>query len=196
MGDPLSPALCIATLAWREHFWFADLDPELQKRCTFTRYMDDVYLLANTHSWADGSWDSLLSDYEQHCYSSCLKVERTPDDTFLESVVHVSPTDVQLGYYNKNQTQVDSSKLQVFLRHQNAHSFIAPAHKASGVIGAFIRIQRNSTDPFLMHGLCTKTRELINLGYRPKFIGRTLKYVHTKLSNDELLTLADTLLHG
>ena len=73
---------------------------------------------------------------------------------------------------------------------------VAPTHKASGVIGAFIRIHRNSTAPHLMHGLCTKTRELINLGYPPKFIGRNLKYVHTKLLDEELLTLADALLHG
>ena len=47
MGDPMSPAICIATCAHIEMKWFDAIPNEIKPHVRFTRYLDDIYMVAN-----------------------------------------------------------------------------------------------------------------------------------------------------
>ena len=100
MGDPMSPAICIATCAHIEMKWFDALPHEIKPHVRFTRYLDDIYMVANVSGIQD--YDGFLSDFTQRCYPSCLVLERTPDDEYLECKIKVTTQGNQLHNYHWN----------------------------------------------------------------------------------------------
>ena len=101
MGDPLSPAICIGTCAHLEAKWFDGLPSDWQTQVRFTRYLDDIFMVANG---AAIDIKQLEEDFTGKCYPTCLKLEDTEHDRYLECKTHVVGPAVEIQHWNKNHT--------------------------------------------------------------------------------------------
>ena len=117
MGDPLSPAICIGTCAHLEMNWFDNLPLETQSQVRFTRYLDDIFMVANCNAIPD--YDNFLESFTKHCYPSCLELEETSHDEYLECKVHAKQGSVNTKHWNKNHTHLHNTGTQYYYKHQH-----------------------------------------------------------------------------
>jgi len=74
MGDPTSPGMTEATLAWMEHQWLAKLPLEVKRNFAGKRYMDDILCLyADNRTWE--SKEFIANIERSDCYSNPLRLE-------------------------------------------------------------------------------------------------------------------------
>ena len=94
------------------------------------------------------------------CYDQSLELEETDTDRYLECLIHNSGTKIDIQHFNKNHDSIQGSGLQEFYVHQHAHSFNGPTHKWGAMIGTFLRMHGNCTDPTLLYGRVLAKRVL------------------------------------
>ena len=51
MGDSLSPAIAVGTLAYMEMEWMSQLDPSIKQRFRAGRFMDDILMVYQKNGW-------------------------------------------------------------------------------------------------------------------------------------------------
>ena len=179
MGDPLSPAICIATCAYVEMTWFNSLPPETQKQVRFTRYLDDIYMVANKTGIP--RYNELIKDFLSNCYPSCLELEETPNDEYLECKIHVEKHQLHLQHWNKNHEYIVATGQQYYLKQQHYHSYTTDHCKRGALIGTWTRMRDNCNTNVCLHTAIQQKRlELHTLGYPRKYVNKTLKYMHGK----------------
>ena len=185
MGDPMSPAICIATCAHIEMKWFDTLPNDIKPHVRFTRYLDDIYMIANVNGIQD--YDGFLTEFTHHCYPSCLVLKETPDDEYLECKTKITARGNQLQscHWNKNHEHILSMKSQYFHKHQHFHSYTTNHSKRGALIGTWTRMKDNTMDDYdLQTCIREKILELNTLSYPYKYVQHTLKYMHKKTGND------------
>ena len=101
MGDPLSPAICIGTCAYIEMKWFDNLPNGIKTHARFTRYLDDIHMIANKGKIANYD-DFIKLDFEKGCYPTGLVLEETKDDEYLECKTIVGGKKIKIKHWNKN----------------------------------------------------------------------------------------------
>ena len=121
-------------------------------------------------------------DFESQCYPSCLTLEKTQADTFLETEVSVTNNQIIISHYNKNKEHLQKTGLQRYYKQQNYLSYTPRRTKSGTLIGLWTRMQSNSSnDTVLNHALSDKLHELQHtLSYPTHFISQTLLYMHSK----------------
>ena len=62
MGDPLSPAICMAVLAHQENKWMSKQPEETISRIKACRFMDDIYMVMDASG--DFDHDSVFQDFD------------------------------------------------------------------------------------------------------------------------------------
>ena len=193
MGDPLSPAICIATCAHMEMRWYDNLPKEIQEQVRFTRYLDDIFMIANRK--AIGDFESFITKFTNECYPACLILEETNDDEYLECKTKISSSgnEVQIAHWNKNYAHMMGGDGQYFYKHQHFDSYTTNHSKRGALIGTWTRMQDNSnSDEGLEQSVREKTFELQSLGYPDRYITNTLKYMFNKTHKDVwMCTCAD-----
>jgi hypothetical protein len=124
----------------------------------------------------------LIQDFESQCYPSCLTLEKTQADTFLETEVSVTNNQIIISHYNKNKAHLQKTGLQRYYKQQNFLSYTPRRTKSGTLIGLWTRMQSNSSnDTVLNHAVSDKLHELQHtLSYPTHFISQTLLYMHSK----------------
>ena len=172
MGDPLGPAICIGTCAHLEMEWFDNLPIETQSQVRFTRYLDDIFMVANRN--AIPSYDKFLEDYTKQCYPPCLELGDQSDDEYLECKVHTKGNSLGATHWNKNYEHMCKTGRQYFYKHQHFWSYTTNHCKRGTLIGTWTRMKNNTTNnATLSAAIKEKVQELKTLGYPRKYIDNT-----------------------
>jgi hypothetical protein len=184
MGDPLSPAICIGTLAVFEKRWFDGLPECKRKHVRFTRYIDDIFMLANEKGL--DNLEDFMKHFEKKCYPNSLCLERTPAEYFLECEVGIDlDNNLTIQHWNKNQESIETTGKQKYLKHQHFGSYTPTQTKKGALIGTWTRMEYNTNQDILLeHSIRGKMEELKLLHYPLKHVLRTLANMHTKLGRD------------
>ena len=148
MGDPLSPAICIGTCAYMEMEWFDNLPPKIKTCTRFTRYLDDIYMIADKNKIEN--FDNFLIDFTKGCYPSCLELKETKNDEYLECKTIIDGNSIKMKHWNKNLTHLRSCGKQYYFKHQKFHSYTMDHNKRGAMIGTWTRMADNSNDDTLL----------------------------------------------
>ena len=68
--------------------WFDSLPEIVKPHIRFTRYLDDIFMVANTSNIEN--YDDIISDFVTNCYPKCLELEETKEDEYLECKIVVN----------------------------------------------------------------------------------------------------------
>jgi hypothetical protein len=158
MGDPLSPAICIATCTYFENKWFNTLSKTEKENIFFCRYMDDIHMV--TDSATIPSLENVAKDFETKCYPNSLVLESTDAAIFLECTLATDPSTnrILLSHNNKNHTHITSFGKQRYYKQQDYKSYTSHRVQRGTLIGLWTRMMHNSNDDSLLH---TKINERI-----------------------------------
>ena len=190
-GDSLPPAMCIGTLAWYETHWMGKLTPEEKSNIKITRYLDDVFFVANSNM---EHYKRIIESYRKNCYPRDLTLEgEEGENNFLETTIINTTTNIECRHRNKNANM----EVQEFYRGKHAWSYNEERHKMGAMIGTFTRIKRNSSkDDLALISIQEKIGELQTLNYTTRQCERALKYLANKHNTDPLWHLCLTELCG
>ena len=183
MGDPLSPAICIATCAYVEMTWFDSLPAEVKPHARFTRYLDDIYMVANKTGIPN--YEDFIQDFISKCYPACLELEETPNDKYLECKTDVQGNRINVQHWNKNHTHIMETGRQHYFKQQHFHSYTTDHCKRGALIGTWTRMNENTnTKDGLRLAINQKSLELDILQYPHRYVKKTLRYMHDKTQNE------------
>ena len=140
MGDPLSPAICIATCAYFENKWFNTLSKTEKENIFFCRYMDDTHMV--TDSATIPSLENVAKDFETKCYPNSLVLESTDAAIFLECILATDPSTnrILLSHNNKNHTHITSFGKQRYYKQQDYKSYTPHRVQRGTLIGLWTRM--------------------------------------------------------
>ena len=178
MGDPLSPAMCIATCAMHEMDWMATLPEKMKERVNFDRYLDDIFLITN--GLTPKELVDLEKNFEANCYPKCLVLEKTGADEFLEMKVMVDKDGIQIRHWNKNADHIAEHGTQRYFKHQHNDSYSCPRAKRGALVGTWTRVMDNTNVDDLKKILDEKVTELQGLNYSLGTIKKSLCHMQRK----------------
>ena len=138
MGDPLSPAICIATCAMFEMSWFDKLTIENKEHLHIKRYLDDIYMVADKNKIPTIA--EITRSISEDCYPKCLELESTPDDEYLECKVFTDHSSIYIQHWNKNHDHIKSHGTQKHYKHQHYDSYTTAHTKRGALIGTWTRM--------------------------------------------------------
>ena len=187
MGDPMSPALCIGSCAYLEMKWFESLPANIQPHVKFTRYLDDIFMIANIgqNGIPESDFLALKKEFTENCYPPCLELEETPHDEYLECKVQTEGNVITTRHWNKNLTHMIATGKQHYYKHQHFGSHTTNHSKRGALIGTWTRMSDNTNTTEGLHmAICEKMFELNELKYPKKYVLKTLKYMHNKTKEE------------
>ena len=186
MGDPMSPAMCIGTCAYIEMQWFDSLPADVKPHIRFTRYLDDIFMVANRSNIQN--YDELVDSFVKRCYPSCLELEETNSNEYLECKVVVNGSKLNIYHWNKNHIHMQSNAQQYYYKGQHMQSYTTDQSRRGALIGTWTRVQDNSNNSTLMStAILQKCDELRTLSYTTRYIKNTLRYMHKKTKSNHWL---------
>ena len=183
MGDPLSPAMCIATCAMHEMDWMQTLPEQLKNKVSFDRYLDDIFLITNGVKGKE--LEDLELNFENNCYPKCLVLEKTSADEFLEMKVRVDGDEIQIRHWNKNAEHIAAHGKQRYFKHQHNDSYSCPRAKRGALVGTWTRMIDNTNVEDLRTILDEKVVELQGLNYSLDTIKKSLCHMQRKQKGKE-----------
>jgi hypothetical protein len=172
MGDPISPAMTIAALAWMEQSWLKTIEASDRRRFKAGRYMDDIVMVyAASEAW---NHEKLIAEFEEsRCYQAPLKLEPGGDGTFLESTFEVKNDTIRFWLKNQN----EGGQKSVW-RYQHWHSYASYEQKRATLMACLRKVQRMASDSEAMEASAwDKLREFADLGYPRRVLRMACNYL-------------------
>ena len=131
MGSPLSPALAQIVCSWYETQVISQTRKDgFTNDIEGTRYVDDLtcFIFFDPASPEDKQRAERIAHRIQFGYHKNMELEVEDTDEpfkFLSSMLHVNKNNFNIDaqFYNKNQTQIDSKKPQIFPTYQHFTSY-------------------------------------------------------------------------
>ena len=140
------------------------------------------------------NYDDILRSFVDGCYPSCLELEETAPDEYLECKVTVERNEIKMKHWNKNECSINTHGKQYYFKQQHFHSYTSNHSKRGALIGTWTRMQDNSNDDDNLHmSIMEKMKELRLLEYTDRYVNRTLRYMAKKTKSNVWLRHAPHL---
>ena len=148
MGSPLSPALAQIVCSWYETNTISKIHKlGLHNDIEGIRYVDDLtcFIFFDPALSEDRQRAEDIAKHIQFGYHENMELEVEDTDVpfkFLSSTLHVHKRnfDIDAKFYNKNQTQIELKKPQLFPTYQHFTSYEPMRQKLAVAISAIHRV--------------------------------------------------------
>lgn len=190
MGDPLSPAIAVATCAWMEMKWMQERTTEEKQCFSAARFMDDICVLYKTQ---DGE-NKTVSELREKCYLPPLRLEEAEQGVFLETQFKCTEEGV-LTHRLKDKNE-GSDEQQVW-RYHRYDSYVPYLQRFGVLMGVLKKVETMASDGTqLRRGAAAKMTEFMKLGYPTRVLRTACFKMHAGSASGDWIDVARSMMEN